>query len=362
LVDLCKRIIEEADTEAIREFHDHRRPFRAQSGQELSFIGFLDLLCGTPYARRLANDGRQVVERAHDLTVDKFTALPSRTKEGEHAKSNGVDCRYYFRAFVEQMRKWSEVHGNATPLQCEIAAATHLQRFVVRQFRNSCLEARRHGNPARTRYAWRVGGQSIYVWMPTSLSGHARRHWLEANIDDPDATRAGERERIQATIDHRLGVPRHVPLEDDISCGVNPRRTGLGTPPLDEQIRTEGLAATVAQEKVENIEKQRPAIRALGGDSLQRLIRRIFQELSEERYEEQALARAFGLSKATLSRFAGSRWRLGRSGRVPDLWLNVAQTLAGHSRFVELARDAGVWDRVEALLTRSILAGTEAGQ
>jgi hypothetical protein len=63
--------------------------------------------------------------------------------------------------------------------------------------------------------------------------------------------------------------------------------------------------------------------------------------LSEGSYEEETLAEMFGLNRATFSRFAGSQWR--SSGKtVPDLWRNLAETLARHSAFVETARQAGV--------------------
>ena len=65
---------------------------------------------------------------------------------------------------------------------------------------------------------------------------------------------------------------------------------------------------------------------------------------------EISLAEAFGLSQATLSRFAGSRWRSGARTRLPDLWRNVAQTLARHTAFIEMAEKAGVWGKVQRVL------------
>ena len=67
-------------------------------------------------------------------------------------------------------------------------------------------------------------------------------------------------------------------------------------------------------------------------------------------YEEKRLADAFGISRATFTRFAGSRWKMDADGRVPDLWANTAQTLAAHAPFMEAAEEAGVWNNVELIL------------
>ena len=363
LVELAERIARDADRGALGEFHDHRTPFRMDGSSPLSLVSFLDALCDTSYAQRLVNHTQMLLELACDLTVDKFSNLPSSTEEGSELKSSGTDCRYYFRAFVQQMRKWAEANEGATPLEEEIVAAQCLQNHVVRQFRNSCLEAKRSVNPARTRYAWDVRGKSIYLWMPASMKGHERRRWLEANIDEADLSRPRKQCRIQSVVDQQLGVPRHVPLDDETVCDTSghPSVDDLDSS-IDEAIRVKGLADVVAEEKAENIDQQRPSIRALGPDMLRQLIRRIFTELSEGCYEGQALAQAFGLSKATLSRFAGSRWQTSHSAKVPDLWLNVARTLAVRSAFVEMAQAAGVWERVEQLVHEDTLSQAGAGR
>jgi hypothetical protein len=80
------------------------------------------------------------------------------------------------------------------------------------------------------------------------------------------------------------------------------------------------------------------------------MIRRIFRDLLAEDYRDMDIARAFGLKKSTYSRFGGSDWW--KAGRmvISDLWLNVAETIARHRKFIEVAREAGVWERVKAIL------------
>ena len=77
------------------------------------------------------------------------------------------------------------------------------------------------------------------------------------------------------------------------------------------------------------------------------------------------MADSFGLSAATFSRFAGSRWRKASQGQVPDLWMNTAEMLASHAVFTEAAEEAGVLGQVEQLLQGGSLSDdgrcTDAG-
>ena len=123
---------------------------------------------------------------------------------------------------------------------------------------------------------------------------------------------------------------------------------------IETQVSVEGLAETVACEKAEQIKEQRPTIRHLGEEKLKKLIRTVFAKLAYGEYVEKDIARRFGLSEATFSRFAGSRWQNSCDDTVetlvPDLWRNVAHTLAGHSDFVIAAQKAGVWRQISAVV------------
>jgi hypothetical protein len=86
---------------------------------------------------------------------------------------------------------------------------------------------------------------------------------------------------------------------------------------------------------------------------LKRLILRIFKDLSGGKYEDKKVARRFGLSKATFSRFAGSRWLTTQSA-VPDLWRNTAEVLSTHPIFKEVAINTGFWEQVQSALKRGV--------
>ena len=227
-------------------------------------------------------------------------------------------------------------------------AGTLLQSLVTHHFRLACLEARRSADPVRSRYVWQLTGVTITVYMPNALSGRDRAAWLEANVDDPDPTRPGEQARVQAIVDRHLGVPRRFRLAE-ASVEATAVEASDVTALVQKEVTVTGLAEVVAREKAETIGRQRPAIRRLGPDRLADLVRRIFSAVSEGAYEEKALAERFGLSRPTFTRFAGSRWRSGKAG-IPDLWRNVAHTLAGHKAFIETARQAGLWGAVETIV------------
>lgn len=349
LAELAERIARSDDRTALAEFHNHRSLFRLRGGRPMLFAEFLEGLCDTPWATSFTGHNIAVLEEAYDLTVDKFVNIPPGDRSLA-LKSSGPDCRYYFEHFVNVMRRLTKNGLADSPIEQEVTAAQILQRLVLRHFRLSCLQAKRNTNAARSRYAWCVDGGAIYLWMPTSMPGRGRRAWLEANVDDPDPARPGERYRVQAIVDAKLGVPRHVPLEDEESQAARHDYRAIQVKPtLDDEISVHGLARVVADEKTENIQKQRWAIRALGKTALRRLILNIFEDLCEDGYEEKRLAKQFGLSEPTFSRFAGGRWRTGTTARPPDLWVNVAHTLSNHAAFVEAAKQAGVWPQVRNL-------------
>jgi len=347
LVQLADRITR-SDRLALKEFHDARPVFKLQGGQPLLLATFVDMLRETRWAMNLVCGNESLLEHAYDLAVDKFALMPV---EGPRSNRDGPDCRNAFRSFLRVMdRLVGTDHAEGT-IRDEMLAARILQRRVVRCFQLCCLDARRMCNPTRTRYAWRVDGHVIYVWMPTHVKQTQRRQWLDRNVQDADPQRPGERYRVQAIIDDRLGIARQVSIGNE-ACEPAPRCTASSPldAMIDREVRSHGLAKVVAEEKAENIGQQRPAIRALGKLRLRELVLQVFKDLGEESYEEKQLAESFGLSRATFSRFAGSRWRIDFDREIPDLWANTAETLANHELFIETAAQAGVWEQVEMVL------------
>ena len=81
------------------------------------------------------------------------------------------------------------------------------------------------------------------------------------------------------------------------------------------------------------------------------MILRIFDDLRNEEYNDGKIATQFGLNKATFSRFAGSHWRRGPNGKIPDLWANTAGVIARNKPFAEAAGEAGFSKQLRAMGT-----------
>lgn len=339
-------LIVDSDSRALNELHDARPIFRLKGGRPLLFAEFISEIRETTWARRLTADNDIALEFAYDLTVAKFCEMPRPLPEGA---SSSPDCRRAFRSFVQAVTEQLGSDSREDGIGEEVLAARILQQHVIRTFELSCLEARRHINPARSRYGWHVDGSVLRVWMPVSVSQAERRHWLERNIKDVDPNRPGERERVQSIIDKRLGVPRHLALQDERDSDLRADTTRAAEIDAETPLGP-SLAQAVANEKAANLQAQRSSIRSLGAPRLRELVLRVFADLEEGIYEEKRLAETFGLSRATFTRFAGSRWRTGSKQRVPDLWANTAHTLANDRSFTQAAVEAGVWDDVQRIL------------
>lgn len=346
LVDLIERVVEKSDTIALHELHNHRTPFRI-GGQphRMSLTAFVLALCEMPWTQRLCGHNRLVVEQAYDLAIDRFSRLTA-----PESRSGGSDCRLYFGNVLRSVRTWAADHEGTHDLQLETAAARILQQRVTSHTWLCCREASRMRHPTRTRYAWRLNGAAIHVWMPAALSGHRRRLWLETNIPDASPQRNGETARVQAIIDEHFGVPRVLSLSD------LPAIRSLDDPSKGAHVLSEDrppieLAATIAEEKAQKIAEQRPAIRLLGPQRLRQLILEIFRGLTDGEYNQEKIAIAYGLKPPSLSRFAGKDWK--DIGHVPDLWVNCSHVLAEDDDYVETAIAAGVWDIVSAVLENS---------
>ena len=105
-------------------------------------------------------------------------------------------------------------------------------------------------------------------------------------------------------------------------------------------------------EKTADIEIQRRSIRNLGKPTLKKLILRIFRDIRNGDYKDGNIAKAFGLSKATFSRFAGSSWYMQKSN-IPDLWINTAYVLSNNSDFKQIAVETGFWEQVKAVVEKT---------
>lgn len=351
LLRLIELIAYNGDKQALRELHDNRSTFYYGVNEPLRLVEFVDQLRQSKPAWRWCNRNLDMLDKAYDLTVGKFSHLPDSKENHAPMKQQGPDCRLYYAAYIRHATKKIETESYASKVEKEGQMATLLQNFVIHHFRLSCLECNRMGAELNRRYLWKVNGATLSVRLPVQIPGSQCSKWLAENIGDVDPARAGERQRVQARIDQLATRQRIYSLDsiDSNEIVVPPPRRSV----TEQEIEIKGLAGAIADEKADNIEFQRPAIQKLGKNRLKKMILRIFESLADGDYEASEIAESAGISKATFSRFAGSRWstrtETGSKTTVPDLWHNTAEALAGYPAFVEAAQTAGLWKRIEQI-------------
>ena len=355
LSSVIVRIAEHNDARALRHLNDYYTPFLWRGDQRVRFAEYLLHLCSTPWAYRLAGGYAGGTELAYDIVVDRFGVVPDRAGARNTTGPNRPECGRYYRPVLRALLRWRHQRGAVPALEEEVYVADLLQRHVIRHFRLACAEARRQWNPARTRFSWKINGHAVTVWLPRHLSSAEREAWLTENAPIPEPAVPGEVERIQAIIDRRLGTGATLSIErmDDIASRAS-QVDNSELRALEEELWKHGLGNTVANEKGNSAQLQRPAIRALGASGIRDLVRAVFESLVDGSYDEKTLAKRFALSPSALSRFAGSRWQGKQDSRPPDLWLNCAHLLANVPDFTQAARSAGVLSRVQETVSRAL--------
>ncbi|MCP4612953.1 MAG: hypothetical protein GY845_30030 [Planctomycetes bacterium] len=353
LLRLVELIAHKSDRKALQEFHNNRSVFYYHNNQPLHLTEFTNKLRQSKPAWRWCNGNAEILEEAYDLTISKFSNLPDLKKNDRKVKQEGPNCRYYYEAFLKHAAKKIETEFYNPDDDREQRVAELLQKLIVRHFRLSCYECSRKSRGLKRRYLWKVNGHTIPIILPIEIHGRQRGKWLADNIPDVNPARPGERDRVQAIVDN-LAVKRKIFSLEHIEKNAIAADLPSFQPEIEQEITAKGLADAVADEKAENIEFQRDSIQRLGKRKLRRLIRKVFDSLACGQYEVVKIAKSFGINQTTFSRFAGSKW-LTQAGKsrdcpIPDLWVNTAQTLAGHSVFIRVAEDAGILEGVEAIL------------
>ena len=358
LLELIECIFKNRDRQAVSELHENRKLFPCGQNNRRRLVEHIAAIAQTPLARRWCGYDDMILDYAIDLTFDKFYNIPTSTVKLQRSKQQGPDCCYYFKAFYDYATAMLVKEQPSNAFNAEIVTVWILQKFIERHFHFSCLESKRKVSKLVRRYMWELDGKTLYIWLPLNIPARESRKWLETNIPDVNPKQHGEQERVQEIVNKLLTRGEIIPIHR-IYDSVNSIPADKVTLPsnIQEKITVDGLAEAVADEKAENIRYQRPAISQLGKEQLKKLIQTIFAKLACEDYVEQTIAALFGLSKATFSRFAGNRWNSDLDETVPDLWRNTAQTLSGHSSFIMVAKNAGVWKQVSRVSTLTTKRG-----
>lgn len=358
LTELFSLIDQKSDRSALDEVLSHRKMFTYED-RKLLFSDFLGAV-RKEYLRKQKQD-YEITDCAYDKTLDKFANLPVPEEPSEKSgvsfskqelKRKSIDCRNYYRAILSLIAAWKNENPEASRIDEEVKAARIFQGFVVKHFYWSREECWRQKTPFSIRYFWKIKGKKIILRHPVYISGREFGKWLEANVRDADPDRPGERSRIQRLVDEHFLREYTVPYDDPSLEDLAVEKSLT----IEENSGFQVLAETVAKDKVENIQSMRPAIKKLGEQMLYELVLRIFENLSQNSFEDSRIARDFGLSKSAFSRFAGSKWsdKLEKgSFDIPDLWSNTAKVLASSPDFLEVAANAGVLPKLKKVLEKT---------
>ena len=363
-IALIRRIVENEDREALGVLINTRKLFCLKSQKLLLLPDFL-LILRDNLARQNGhtNNMCDLADCCYDLTLAKYFNFPNQPNKKSKSKSNkyssfmtNIDCRNYYRTFLQKIQQLINRGKIKTKLQAETFAGNILQNLVYRNFLRSKMDCLRH-SPFSVRYAWNVNDFVVYLWYPSHMTARKFKQWLEENVKDFDPKNPKEKERIQGLINRDLqwGYP--------ISLEVGDNFNHLDDTMADQQSLIESkeallvvdkLANDVAQEKVSNVHHLRPSIKIIGAKNIKTMILRIFSDLSQGDFKAVGIAELYGISKATVSRFAGNTWFKQKKDKkvlqIPDLWQNTAGVLAGNPEYMEIVLTSGVGGRLEEIL------------
>ena len=359
-VGLVRRIVENSDRLALEVLLETRKLFRIKNGPPLLLHEFLFKLRDR-FARSFVLNDVQLADCAYELTLAKYSNIPVIASEREKLaedsiKGAGIDCRNYYQAFLSKMHQRIVQGKIKTQTEEEAYAGKVIKKMVYNNFLRSKMECRRQ-TPFSVRYMWRVNKHTFYLWYPSYITAKKIREWLEENVKVTNSERVEEQKRIQTLIDENFERGYHTYMDDQKVFGPSEMLI-LDKPSavkfMESHMFVSGLSTAVAQKKVEEIHELRPGIATLGEKSLERMILQIFSDLSNDDYKAARIADLYGISKPTLSRFAGSQWfkKMGENKKnvIPVLWENTANILAENDEFMETVVASGIAGELKKVL------------
>jgi len=371
-LSLIRRIAEDSDELALRVFHETRTLFY-RNGKWVRLAEFIISLRDGIIREQGEDEDEDEDESGHiymsnvtnetyDLTLAKFYNIPSKNYEeltssddkfNARGFTRGVDCRFYFKRLLERIYEELSEKPNASEIDIEGKVSKIATKFVIGEFNYSKQECKRR-NIRSIRYSWQVKDRVIYLYYPPHFTAQQFRGWLEENVANIDPDNPYEINRIQEIIDQKFQHSIIVQGDDLENDGTQEGEEQGYIEQKEGNQFSSNLRIHVAKEKSENLESLRPAIKRIGKEGVYNLVNQIFTDMADEQYNLSEVARNFNLSKATLSRFAGSEWlkdmnQLSKAD-IPDLWINTARVLAGQPKFMEFVMNAGFKDITDKIL------------
>jgi hypothetical protein len=341
-VELIQKVVDDSDRLALQVILETRTLFRLSGNNEPLLLPQYLMKLRDRIVPGESVEVRQIdiADCAYDLTLAKYSNFPNK---------RGPDCRRYYRAFLSAMTKKRNEGKYRSKADEEDDAGRVLQKLINRNCLRSELECRRKLSFMK-RYRWMTNGGEIELSYPSYLKTREFKCWLEERIGDN--ADPGERRRIQAIVDGEFPPVRHIPEGNPgelNQLSMDNQADSLETRDGMDFVRS--LAEAVADETVANMNTVRSSIRNLGEATVRSLILRVFSRLASGEFKDGEVAREFGISKATFSRFAGRNWfNKQHVLAIPDLWRTTARVLSENEAFMERVVNSGLTRELDKIL------------
>ena len=345
--ELLMRIVEDCDQDALNHLVEYRRIIL--SGDTWLFLPeYIKMLCDTSTRsyyhraeyRYIGFD--EFMNNTYNCLVDRFIELP-------YIGSSSMKCIAQYRSIL---RKVGETH-HMSELQQEQKIGRVFKETVTNHLYLCMREVIRSSNPFLTRYTWTRNGTTLMtLYRPTTVDVKEITHWLDETFPDIDNKDPSFKEEVQKQLDDRFQRGGYIALDDH---GEKDDKQPIEIPIHDEEYTEyptlEGIIQKIVQRKEQEFDQLRAGIRKLGIRRMKQLVRDILDAVTDGAYNLSDMARKYGLSKATLSRFAGNTWE-SDDAASPDLWKNSMQVILQNTPMLEMAAEAGIKEALSVLLEK----------
>lgn len=340
--ELIKRIVQYCDVDERNYLLDFRRIIQHEKTWML-IPEYILYLCKyeIPFNldRSKYEDREEFEDRVYELTNARFIEFPKENSRGE-------GCLNQYNHILNVVRE-SDYPEDSIKIEQLISA--ELKKTIRRQFYLCIKEGHRQINPFQKRYEWRRDGKKIIMlYRPTTVDVGSVTRWLDESFPVIDDTDPEFKEKVQDALDQRFGSGFFIRLDEEYDDGDQKFEIPVAPKEYDASPDYQEIISWVVKRKDLEFDELRSGIQNLGRERVKELVFEIMDSNSKGKYEQNKIAEAFGVSKSTMSRFAGTKWDTEQE-TVPDLWRNAIRVILAKPEFIELAAENGLENIIKEL-------------